>query len=368
MLSKGAKWPSDLDSPLIASLGLGAARSVLPACVSHSASASRSTVTTAAAAAAATSAALLPRLLKQRRRHLSRSLVGRMTFRGCSASSSASTNSFRIEPVEGKGLGVIAERSIACGELIVAETPVLAFSSDDTAAYRQEQFDVLPRHQQDAVMGLHDNFAATNAKATLEGIIRTNSYSCDNGSFDVVVCPTISRFNHSCAPNCELSWDDELNEEHVYAATAIEPGEELCTYFVDVVAPAVDRQWDVWQHQGFECRCLLCSKAPDPVSDKRRSQLQQLEEQLVSEGADDPEQGLETIGDLLRLYDAEGIHLQSLRRQAFFTASQLLMMLDDVEGARRCAKQAYWCSVRCQGPDHAQTRNLIGLIRELQFR
>jgi len=274
---------------------------------------------------------------------------------------------FRIEPVEGKGLGVIAERSIACGELIFAEVPALVFSSGDTSAFKQQQFDALPHHLQDAVMGLHDNVAATKAETTLEGIIRTNSYACDSDDFDMVVCPTISRFNHSCAPNCELSWDDELKEEHVYAATSIEPGEELCTYFVDVVAPAADRQRDTWQRQGFECRCWLCSQGPNPVSDQRRCQLQQLEEQLAMEGADDPERGLEMIRDLLLLYDAEGIHLQSLRRQVCFNASQLLMMLGDVEGASRWAKQAYWFSVRCQGPNHTETRTLVRHIRELQL-
>jgi len=290
--------------------------------------------------------------------------------RNSSASSNASSSSsstFRIEPVEGKGLGVFAERSIACGELIIAEAPALAFSNGDTAELKQQQFDHLPRHERDAVMGLYDNVAAANAEATLEGIIQTNSYACDSDNFDMVVCPTISRFNHSCAPNCELSWDDELKEEHVYAATAIEPGEELCTYFIDIVAVAAERQQAARQRQGFECRCWLCSQGPNPVSDQRRNQLQQLEEQLAMEGADDPERGLEMIRDLLRLYDAEGIHLQSLRRQACFNASQLFIMLGDVEGASRWAKQAYWFSVRCQGPNHAETRTLIRHIKELQF-
>ena len=39
---------------------------------------------------------------------------------------------FKVIPIEGKGLGAIAVRNIVCGELIVAEKPIMAYLRCDS--------------------------------------------------------------------------------------------------------------------------------------------------------------------------------------------------------------------------------------------
>mmetsp|Transcript_1772 Transcript_1772/g.3343 ORF Transcript_1772/g.3343 Transcript_1772/m.3343 type:complete len:316 (+) Transcript_1772:213-1160(+) len=309
---------------------------------------------------------LLPLLPTRCRRRIHRTLVRQAAVKNSLASHTDSKDGFRIEPVEGKGLGAIAERSFACGELVLAETPAFRYKSKDTATIRQQRFDALPFHEQDAVMALHDNFAAEEDGKTLDGILRTNTETCDNSDFDMMICPIISRFNHSCKPNCELSWDDTLKEEHVYAATAIKPGEELCMHWVNIIAPATDRQRELTLRFGFQCVCSFCSQGPNISSDERRSRLQELWQDLEMEGPDEPEYGLEMIGDMLRLYAAEEIHLQSLKCQACNAASQLLMMLEDVESATKWANEAHKFSIRCRGRNHADTRALAADIKQLE--
>jgi len=319
-----------------------------------------------AASAAATNRVLFPMLSRRCRGRIRRTLVRKATVRNRAASNIDGNKDFRIGPIEGKGLGVIAGRSFACGELVIAEKPVFRFKSDDTTVIRQQRLDALPRHEQDAVMALHDSFAAENDGKTLEGIVRTNAQNCDDNNLDMMVCLTICRFNHSCEPNCELSWDDKLKEHHVYAATAIKPGEELCICFVNIIAPAVQRQGDLRLRFGFQCACSLCDQGSNPASDGRRSRLQELGQQLEMEGPDDPEDGLAIIGDMLRLYGKEGIHSQSLKCQACYAASHLLMMLEDVEGATKWAKEAHQFSIKCRGRNHAETRALAANIRHLE--
>jgi len=84
------------------------------------------------------------------------------------------------------------------------------------------------------------------------------------------------------------------------------------------------------------------------------------------EGPDDPEGGLEIIGDMLRLYANERIHSQSLRCQACYAASHLLMMLEDVESATKWAKQAHQFGIKCRGRNHAETRALAANIKQLE--
>ncbi|OLQ09353.1 hypothetical protein AK812_SmicGene7073 [Symbiodinium microadriaticum] len=93
------------------------------------------------------------------------------------------------------------------------QEPLLQWSGEDQDQV-QQLFDALPLHKQSAMMDLQA--ARDHAELYLE----------------------ISRFNHSCRPNCEGSWDDRL----------------------------------------------------DPASDKRRERLWQLVEEIPS--CEDPEQGL----------------------------------------------------------------------------
>lgn len=62
---------------------------------------------------------------------------------------------------------------------------------------------------------------------TVAGIVRTNNYPRAINSDDGVLCLAFSRFNHSCQPNCEQSWDEDAFQLQAYACTFIAAGEEF---------------------------------------------------------------------------------------------------------------------------------------------
>merc|ERR1711998_600398 len=124
-----------------------------------------------------------------------------------------------------KGKGAIAIRNISRGELLVTEKPVLECNSDlrgnhaslvaALATYFDKQFAALSPGDQEKVMSLHDCWGE---QKTVAGIYCTNAVSRGSGdSYDScgVLCPMVSRFNHSCSPNATFHWRDQEGYEVV---------------------------------------------------------------------------------------------------------------------------------------------------------
>lgn len=300
-----------------------------------------------------------------RRRHLARR---RPTRRGLRARSQGVAlraerqGCFRIGPVAGTDLGVIATRDIACGELVVAEAPAIAVRNEDDSESVQRQFESLPDARREAVMGLHDHFAEGGVK-TLEGIIRTSCYACEGDACDVGLFLQISRFNHSCAPNCEHCWDEAAFEKRVFASTAIREGEELCIYYIDVIAPRRQRAATLREMHSFTCKCSACSTS-SVTSDKLRSRMRRLERDVEDVGMERPKVGLRMVSELLDLYDQEGVCLTSLRRAACFSAFQLSVLSGKMSDAQVWIERSCEYSKWCAGPQHAETLALVGYARD----
>merc|ERR1712062_858767 len=108
--------------------------------------------------------------------------------------------------------------------------------------------------------------------ARLRRVMRLNGFRF-NGSlcegdvgYDVgeVLFNTVSRINHSCAPNLEfdLSWAEQYETVviRVSAIRQIEVGEEVCISYLPVrLNLAVhERQHQLRKHWLFDCGCELC--------------------------------------------------------------------------------------------------------------
>ena len=76
-----------------------------------------------------------------------------------------------------------------------------------------------------------------------QGIFGTNCVP--RGDFnEQIVCPVISRFNHSCRPNAIYMWREDQNAEVVLATRDISIGEEICvSYFDSRMMTQEQRQW-----------------------------------------------------------------------------------------------------------------------------
>ncbi|PFH48810.1 hypothetical protein AMATHDRAFT_64564 [Amanita thiersii Skay4041] len=67
-----------------------------------------------------------------------------------------------------------------------------------------------------------------------------------------------SYFNHDCSPNIKKVRVDRALE--FYSMRDIEPGEELCTTYIDVNDPVLQRRAELKQEWYFDCACKRCHK------------------------------------------------------------------------------------------------------------
>eukprot|EP00929_Paragymnodinium_shiwhaense_P014648 TRINITY_DN12257_c0_g1_i1.p1 TRINITY_DN12257_c0_g1~~TRINITY_DN12257_c0_g1_i1.p1 ORF type:complete len:412 (-),score=88.70 TRINITY_DN12257_c0_g1_i1:390-1577(-) len=281
--------------------------------------------------------------------------------RQASAAESRSVPCFRIEPVEGKGLGAVATRPVAAGELIAAQEPVLSIdtTSETWMADLAEAFDQLPQGSQEALFELHDTHAEGGvAEKTIEGIFETNSFSQSSESQVAGLCLTLARFNHSCMPNCEQSFDTKTGKFQIRASRDIVDGEELCPFYVDLRNSAEERSEDLKGAYGFQCSCPACQQR-DAASDQRRQRLLELE--MASREAAGDERladSLDLIEETLQLLDEEGLHWQALRMRESYFAARLAMDLDDGHKSLAWLEKAQAACRLCHGPLHPDTKNL----------
>jgi len=268
---------------------------------------------------------------------------------------------FRVEPQAGRGLGVIASRALRAGDVAISERPLLTYRGGDAewVVELQRQYVALPSQGQQAIMALQDSFAVSGEKS-VPGIVRTNCFMRGMGSSDGVLCPTASRFNHSCVPNCEQSWDEDLGEMQVYASTDISVGEELTIFYIDIRAAAAERAVR-FRDFGFKCGCPACS-AGSAASDGRRERLQELVLRTGAVAREEPARALEMVSEAMALYDVEGIHVNSFRKGACQFAAVLSLRLGNEAQARQWSSKAVAYSELCHGATHAETRRLRALI------
>ncbi|MAJ97169.1 MAG: hypothetical protein CMI56_00955 [Parcubacteria group bacterium] len=80
------------------------------------------------------------------------------------------------------------------------------------------------------------------------------------------LCPTVARFNHSCAHNAVYSWRRTEDKEFVIATKDIAKGEAInVTYLPEVHKMTVSERETAFKEQfGFSCKCELCEGVRNP--------------------------------------------------------------------------------------------------------
>ena len=119
------------------------------------------------------------------------------------------TLGYKVEPVRGKGQGVIAAMHIPRGVLVLAETAL--FSVDNVGdpltdlnkgsiwrhANRNPQF---------------RNLASKDNPPSDESRFETNNFAISEARRTYGIFFEASRFNHSCIPNAYFAWNPHLND------------------------------------------------------------------------------------------------------------------------------------------------------------
>ena len=89
----------------------------------------------------------------------------------------------------------------------------------------------------------------------------TNAHTLTNYSqtpLGIIICPTSSLLNHSCAPNTVITFSGRTLNLH--ALDHIEDGEELTINYVDTTNPTNARQEELRERYFFACHCQKCTK------------------------------------------------------------------------------------------------------------
>ena len=160
---------------------------------------------------------------------------------------------FRIEEISGKGKGIVADKFIAEGSLILSEKPILMTDVitdlKDIAHHVDSLRDLVAKLELKKKRQL---LSLYNAREDLQvlGLFGSNSIKLPS-STDMHNCstinkpraavfPTLSRINHSCVPNVVWSWNDRKQQEELRAMVGIEPDTEITASYIDIMLPSID--------------------------------------------------------------------------------------------------------------------------------
>ncbi|KAF2140622.1 uncharacterized protein K452DRAFT_299354 [Aplosporella prunicola CBS 121167] len=268
---------------------------------------------------------------------------------------------FEIRPSQGKGLGIFAVRNLERGTRLLAEAPLIIVTAQGVRSpegFRTAiltEFLKLNAEQQGAFWKLaaspkrlseakefismlpsvNDDHWSTEAKASSErpvspfaplsrdeqskiiAIGRTNIFGLD-GTLDGV-CNEASRFNHSCTPNADYTWNPALKKLTVHTVRKISAGDEITLTYVPVLESRAARR-DALEPYGFECDCDVCTADARlwMLSDERRQKIYDImqsfmhwkamskEDEDITEPTLDQKRLLEEAVDLVEYERLEG--------------------------------------------------------------
>ncbi|KAJ7030011.1 hypothetical protein C8F04DRAFT_1115032 [Mycena alexandri] len=224
-----------------------------------------------------------------------------------SALTRPSSCKYRLSPTPGKGHGLFSISPIRANDLIISERPLTLVPAWQGISIRllremtmQEkiQIQAYEWEQQLKVLfdRLHPDYQAAFVKLAnshqhdgsgpIAGIMRTNGLgvSClqtgrytaeeqqkHRKGYYTAVCKEISRLNHSCCLNTTWFFDLSTFSFQLFATRDIAKDEELTISYINLRAPAKDRQLAL-EPYGFQCACSACL-APSSSDIQRASCL-----------------------------------------------------------------------------------------------
>ncbi|KAI0742737.1 hypothetical protein C8Q80DRAFT_1190521 [Daedaleopsis nitida] len=180
---------------------------------------------------------------------------------------------YKIAPVKGAGLGVVATTDIARGQTIMRERPLLlhpavipAKVAGNVDVY-EYMVDSMRPENKEAVYALK-NAKGPEWHSHTKGIMDTNSFGGFNapapgygsGITYVALGRDISRINHSCVANAMWLWNFDTLTLTVTAHTPIRAGEEVTIGYDEAESPHSRRREVLRRRYKFDCKCPACDQ------------------------------------------------------------------------------------------------------------
>jgi len=217
---------------------------------------------------------------------------------------------FKEKELAGRGTGLVACCDLHPGLLLLAESPLLVVPwwqrltqfnrTRERSELLSKQLLGLTKEQQEGFWKLADCKAEPGDNPSIDGIWRTNNFALgpsgpktNNGLF-----LQISRFNHSCRPSAEFSWNPVRKKQEVRVVRPIKRGTEITvSYFSHLVASQdrLSRKKYLQTYYGFPCDCAACTLVGEEgeEDDLDRAKVLDLEDRieglLYDKGSEDEE-------------------------------------------------------------------------------
>ena len=92
-------------------------------------------------------------------------------------------------------------------------------------------------------------------------------------SSESALFPWVCRANHSCVPNCNYMWNEEVGEQQMFAVEMIPVGTELTvSYLPDNFIEGVEmRRKMILEQHNFVCMCQSCAMGTGGIKNKEES-------------------------------------------------------------------------------------------------
>jgi len=181
---------------------------------------------------------------------------------------------YELVLTEGKGEGLVTVANIPAGTLLVSEPPALRVTlmggdlSPMAGVDVSRQFSGKNKGERKVITDLANIY---DDEDEVLGIFKTNAMiisSCESALF-----PWVCRANHSCVPNCNYMWNEELGEQQMFAVEMIPVGIELTvSYLPDNFIEGVEmRRKMILEQHNFVCMCQSCVMGAGGIKNKEES-------------------------------------------------------------------------------------------------
>ncbi|CAK7216621.1 hypothetical protein SEUCBS140593_002933 [Sporothrix eucalyptigena] len=195
-------------------------------------------------------------------------------------------NAYTVKPTPGKGLGVVASRKIAQGEIAMLDLPALLLSKaflEDAAPLPRRRLirrglSQLPAETQERVYAL----STSTGGDVVDAILGTNTISLTLG----------------------------MNQLHLGLYTELSPGEEITISYAQLTQSRTERRLYLQNNWHFNCSCSLCRADADTMtlSEDRRRDMRKLQATLVQASrSGEYDLALLTAETLQDVTEAEGV-------------------------------------------------------------
>ncbi|RSL50066.1 hypothetical protein CEP54_012108 [Fusarium duplospermum] len=275
---------------------------------------------------------------------------------------------YMIRRVPGKGYGMVAASKIPQGTRILAEAPLVRLTEEVGSKYNLRvsiaaKLDRFPPNYRKAYLELWNSYPDESKEVA---IAWTNALPLGPKSSNSGVFLQASRFNHSCLPNAQETWNENLEKLTIHACTDIEEGQEITITYLKKLAGRKARQQALQDDCRFRCLCSLCSQAGTQrkLSDERLEEIQKLNNEVASTMAHqlDPLSNLHKIHRMLELMTKEGIRDVRLPK-AYQLAFLTTISHGDLARARIFADRAFHSRRTVEGDDSPMVAKLEQLTR-----